>query len=265
MKYLEHEISTPNNLIIKSVFWLECDKINRFQFFLPNGHPEFMVTDFPVSVISKSKLIIEHKTCLFWGQIRFSGHIISTHPYKMFGITFQPWVLRLITNPNNPQLLDSIVSGHLVFSPDIIKYTNNLLKTEKFHNSLNYIEEELSDLLINKILNQCIDQEDLIKTTLAIKNYPSLKISEHLTLYNKSLRTLENQFRKNIGITPKEYQKIVRLRKASEDIKNGKKFIDAALDSGYYDQPHFNNEFKKATAKSPTQFTWNENLILSKL
>ena len=104
MKYFEHKVLSNNSLIIKSFYWLECDEIKHFQFFLPDGYPELMATNFPISVSSDSKSVIEHSTCLFWGQIRFSGHITSTQPYKMFGIKFQPWVLRLIQKSNNSTL-----------------------------------------------------------------------------------------------------------------------------------------------------------------
>ena len=145
-----------------------------------------------------------------------------------------------------------------------MKYINHLLNVSSFINLLQ-IEEELSELLGNKLLDQCLEQEKLIETIVAIKKHPGLKISQLLPIYNRSLRTLEYQFQKYIGITPKEYQGIVRLRMVSEEIKKGKKLIDATLDAGYYDQPHFNRTFKKITLKSPSQFNWKQNLILSKL
>jgi AraC-like DNA-binding protein len=265
MRYIEHKIASPDNIIIKSFYWLECDKIEQFQFFLPDGNPELMVSDFPISVLSTSKSTIKTGSCLFWGQYRFPGYITCSQSYKMFGIKFQPWVLRLITNSRYPLLVDRIVSGNLVFSPTIIKYIHGLIKNNDFKKSLFHIEEELSDLLVKKILNECEEQESLIEAVLKLKMSPELKVSELLPFYNKSLRTLENQFQNNIGVSPKQYQKIVRLRNVSEKIKNGKRIVHAVLDSGYYDQSHFNRDFKYSTLKNPSQFLWEENLILSTL
>ena len=265
MRYIENKIASPDNIIIKSFYWLECDKIEQFQFFLPDGNPELMVSDFPISVLSTSKSTIKTGSCLFWGQYRFPGYINCSQPYKMFGIKFQPWELRLITNSHYPLLVDRIVSGDLVFSPTIIKYIHGLIKNNDFKKPLYHIEEELSDLLVTEILSECMEQKSLIKTIVKLRNNPELKITKLLFEYDKSLRTLQYHFQQNIGISPKQYQKIVRLRNVSEKIKSGKKIVHAVLDSGYYDQAHFNREFKSITLKSPSQFSWKENLILSTL
>ena len=265
MKYIEHKIASPNNNIIKSFYWLECDEIEQFQFFLPDGNPELMVSDFPISVLTSSKSIIETGTCLFFGQYRLSGYITCSQPYNMFGIKFQPWALKLITNSRYSLLVDRVVSGNLVFSDTIIKYIHHLIRNNDFKKPLFHIEEELSSLLVAKILSECMKQKNLIKTITKLKNNPELKITELLFEYNKSLRTLQYHFQQNIGINPKEYQRMIRFRKVSEKIRNNEKITHAALDSGYYDQAHFNREFKSITLKSPSQFSWKNNLILSTL
>ena len=108
-----------------------------------------------------------------------------------------------------------------------------------------------------------MEQESLIKTIVKLRNNPELKITELLFEYDKSLRTLQYHFQQNIGINTKEYQRMIRFRKISEKIRNDEKITQAALDSGYYDQAHFNREFKSITLKSPSQFSWKKNLILS--
>jgi hypothetical protein len=69
MRYIEHKIASPNNVIIKSFYRLECDEIEQFQFFLPDGCPELMISDFPISVLSSSKSIIKTGTCLFFWAV----------------------------------------------------------------------------------------------------------------------------------------------------------------------------------------------------
>jgi AraC-like DNA-binding protein len=62
-------------------------------------------------------------------------------------------------------------------------------------------------------------------------------------------------FRDQIGITPKLYARIVRFRGALAMVERGQGTLtDVALSAGYYDQPHFNAEFRELTGWSPSEF-----------
>jgi AraC-like DNA-binding protein len=68
---------------------------------------------------------------------------------------------------------------------------------------------------------------------------------------------LERNFKKNIGISPKEFVNILRFQFALEKIKDnqlGKSLQDIAFESGYYDHAHLSNEIKRYTGLSPSQF-----------
>lgn len=68
-----------------------------------------------------------------------------------------------------------------------------------------------------------------------------------------SLDAFEKRFRKVTGTTPKQFSSIVRLR--SIVLRDGStSFIDLAFESGYYDQSHFNKDFKLFTGQTPTDF-----------
>ena len=81
----------------------------------------------------------------------------------------------------------------------------------------------------------------------------SLSKKYHLDKF-KLLRS----FKKVIGTTPNEYLLSMRIEHAKKMIHQGNSLLDAALDSGFYDQSHFHNYFKKKSkgflynfAKSP--------------
>jgi AraC-like DNA-binding protein len=61
-------------------------------------------------------------------------------------------------------------------------------------------------------------------------------------------------FRDQIGVTPKRYARLVRFRHALGLIERGAgSLADVALASGYYDQPHFNADFRELTGLSPRE------------
>lgn len=72
-----------------------------------------------------------------------------------------------------------------------------------------------------------------------------------------SERTLERKFKLHVGITPKRFADIVRLgfsAKRMQRMQSPHGFTGVAYDSGYYDQAHFINEFKKYTGITPQQY-----------
>ncbi|WP_390937226.1 helix-turn-helix domain-containing protein [Parapedobacter soli] len=71
-----------------------------------------------------------------------------------------------------------------------------------------------------------------------------------------TVRQLERIFKKNIGISPKEYSNIIRFQNALRIIRNSDKnrsLLDIAFECGYYDHSHLTNEIKRNTGLVPSQ------------
>ena len=69
-------------------------------------------------------------------------------------------------------------------------------------------------------------------------------------------RTLERQFLKEIGVTPKQFAKMIQFSSSlkqmtDEDYVN---LTDISYDSGFADQSHFIRSFKRYTGKTPKEF-----------
>jgi AraC-like DNA-binding protein len=61
-------------------------------------------------------------------------------------------------------------------------------------------------------------------------------------------------FREQVGVPPKLFARIVRFRRALAMVEQGPASLaDVALESGYYDQPHFNAEFRELAGLTPRQ------------
>ena len=63
-----------------------------------------------------------------------------------------------------------------------------------------------------------------------------------------SRRHLAARFREHVGLPPKALARILRFERAAERLRRGADLSDAALDSGYYDQAHFNRDFRPSRA-----------------
>jgi AraC-like DNA-binding protein len=64
----------------------------------------------------------------------------------------------------------------------------------------------------------------------------------------------EKRFRRVIGVTPKVFSSIVRMRSILGQAASKTRLAEAAYTAGYFDQPHFNKDFKLFTGQTPTDF-----------
>ncbi|NEQ49131.1 MAG: AraC family transcriptional regulator [Leptolyngbya sp. SIO3F4] len=69
----------------------------------------------------------------------------------------------------------------------------------------------------------------------------------------RSPRQFQRLVKKYTGFTPKQLLRIARLQRAL-DISISNSLTERALDSGYYDQAHFTNDFKSFLGKTPKQY-----------
>jgi AraC-like DNA-binding protein len=69
-----------------------------------------------------------------------------------------------------------------------------------------------------------------------------------------SRRHLAARFRSEVGMTPKALARLLRFERAVERLRRGDDLAAVALGSGYYDQAHFNREFRAFTGTTPTVY-----------
>lgn len=66
---------------------------------------------------------------------------------------------------------------------------------------------------------------------------------------------LTETFRAHVGVTPKRFARIIRFRRALELVVSHEGPLSrVALEAGYYDQPHFNAEFREMSGFTPSGY-----------
>lgn len=61
-------------------------------------------------------------------------------------------------------------------------------------------------------------------------------------------------FRRHTGITPKRYARMLRFRRTLSLLQSGRTMSQVALSAGYFDQSHFNADFREFAAMTPSEF-----------
>lgn len=70
-----------------------------------------------------------------------------------------------------------------------------------------------------------------------------------------SVSRFTRSFREQVGIPPKTLARVVRFGRALERVRCGTEPLGAiAVESGYYDQAHFNADFREFAGFSPTEY-----------
>jgi AraC-like DNA-binding protein len=81
-----------------------------------------------------------------------------------------------------------------------------------------------------------------------------IKIKELTDTLYISRDAFEKRFRKVAGTSPKQFAAIVRMKSITSQRPQNLLLSDIAYDAGYFDQPHFNKDFKLFTGQTPTDF-----------
>ena len=69
-----------------------------------------------------------------------------------------------------------------------------------------------------------------------------------------SHRTFISQFRRSVGLTPKEYTRVVRLQRAIKQLVHTGSLAELAAGAGYSDQAHLSREFRTFSGVTPREY-----------
>lgn len=174
------------------------------------------------------------------------------HHFYLFGLQFNPGYANLFLEH---QL--SEISGFQKLELLMPDFCNNIYEKLQFRSSesekISAIEEEIIKIIAKNQKKYSYKDLDI---SFIISELENKGIDNVCDSYGIHLRKLERLFNTHIGISPKQFQRISRMQKAIIDIitNHDDKLTDIALNSGYYDQSHFNREFLSFYANSPSNF-----------
>lgn len=145
---------------------------------------------------------------------------------------------------------ESVSLDHFIKQQKISIIEDQLAEAKTNSQRIAIVEEFLLSLLSES------NPDKLISTSLDIINATNgnIRIKELAGRLFISNDAFEKRFRKIIGTSPKTFSSIVRMRSIVNKGKTSQRLTDMVYDAGYFDQPHFNKDFKLFTGQTPSIF-----------
>ncbi len=173
---------------------------------------------------------------------------------EVFGIRFMPGMQPKFINCTMKELLGNKVPIESVLNGD--QAWLKKLENEDFYQKIRIFLE-----MYAKTENQhkkSFGKEELIQTTkhMIYDSDGKIKVSEIQERTGYSDRYINKVFIDEMGFSPKTFCKIIQFQRALEFLNYGTpdKFVDAAIELGYYDQAQFIHDFSKYAGISPKKY-----------
>ena len=179
-------------------------------------------------------------------SINIQPEIMSKAVFEITGKTYLPYFTsQVIFHSELVPLLEEL---HLM----IMQEEKDFRKEEVFIFLLEQLIEEYTE---QGMPLQKSEQSMEVICEFLVQNYmKSISLDDLCKLTGLSKYYLLRSFTKQKGISPYSYLETIRIDKAKKLLEQGVLPIDAALQTGFNDQSHFSNFFKKFIGLTPRQY-----------
>jgi AraC-like DNA-binding protein len=173
-------------------------------------------------------------------------------------------------NTGTPMFNHSVVNDLLLANQlrnffQLLQFSDNTLARETTFMAVisNLLQRHAGGSCQPHTLPQCVPSIKRVKEYLDSHFADNISIKTLASLVNLNPYYLTRLFQKNIGLPPHAYQIQRRLLHAKKMLLAGNTLLDTALTSGFSDQSHLNQHFKKWLGIPPGKFQPNMTIIRS--
>lgn len=268
MDYREYKPQSDLTALVKCYWILEVPPegpIQR-QRILPDGCIEmiFILGDDIKRYTSDNSFIIQPPSFVL-GQITKPFFVEPTGRVCSFGVRFYPYGFANFISTPIRDLANTEMPLSALFGTEAAEIlTQRIINAFDAEARIEIVEEFLIERLENKVSIHDIVQVT-IDTMLLTKGGTSIKAMLKDDISKR--RQLERKFIDQIGLSPKQLSRVIRLQTALKMMleSHPDDLSGIAYRSDYYDQAHYIKDFKEFTGLTPKKFSESEEMKLSSL
>lgn len=255
MHFESREPSAELSSIVKEYWIFENPSVEtEEQKIIPDGFSEMIFHYGDPYEINISGKWEEQDRMLYSNQISRHFYLRNTGRSAMIGIKLQPTGFYQLFGSAQSEYTDQVVSLNTLIS--VPERTKTLVsptfstdqRVERIEEWLNELPKK-EDLFVPKACQLILDNKGLISVE---------EVAEEFSI---SKRHLERGFKKEVGIPPKLYIRIVKFSTIFQVMQDDKPWVQVALQSGYFDQSHFIKNFQAFTGEDPSAYGFNEQTL----
>lgn len=242
------------------IYFEGFNPVHSMDRFLPDGNAEFIIdlTDNPKHIYDNESLT-ELQSCRHaWvSGVRTQPITIpSGRDSRLLIIAFKKGKAHPFYDFPMSELANLVVDAGIVFGNKLHELREHLLNTlsvpQMFVLVEHFLLQQAGDSLHANTQAKCIEY-----AVSNIVNQPNIQGFQNLSSQiGYSQKHFIDLFKKQVGVPPKQFLKIMRFQKAIQEIENTKsiQWSDIATESGFYDQAHFINDFKGFSGFTPSEY-----------
>jgi AraC-like DNA-binding protein len=263
-RYREYPIHPALAPFVKCIWSVESDRAiydAPRERILPDSCVElvFHFNDPFLSHFSDGESAVQPRSFLV-GQMKRFLEIEPAGRMGLIAVRFRACGAYLFIPHSLRAIADEVVDLREVWTEHAGEWTERVALARGWEQRLRIIEEALLETLHSnghrdQVVDRCLQ--------LIASNFGQLSVTKLAAELGVTNRQLLRRFESAVGVSPKEFSRVSRFLHALGHLKKGTHctLTETALECGYFDQAHFNHEFREFAGMAPAEFWTFPNVV----
>lgn len=187
-----------------------------------------------------------------YGMHRNHISISAANNSSMLAIQFKPGGSHPFLHVDVSRLNELIVPVQDLIGEELLELRKEMMAT----GSAAHCFELIDQWLLQRFDSSRCPPAQLLSFIDSLQQAPATALKQLIEDYPASQKTLIDQFKQYVGLTPKYFQRILRFNDLLQRIRDKQtlSWTDIAHDCGFTDQSHFIREFRHFSGFNPSEY-----------